>query len=202
MGKIYHQDFNPDWYQMGLCEYMLLANPDERVAEKVMREKELFYDWFGAEIATKTLPHITVANFLIKGRMEALLCKGIQNACNLQYSFLVGLKDFNGFRPNAIYIGVQNPKPFRRLAKNLERLNGLIESNGCPPSQFVTRPHMTIARQLDEETYDKAMVEYAQRRFQDLFTLDKLTLLKRDSRYKKWQHVTHLYLPVERTLFN
>lgn len=195
-------NFNPDWYQMGLWEYMLLANPDEEVKEKVMLEKVHFGDKFGTEIATKTLPHITIANFLLKERMEDLLCKRLQNICNLQYGFAVMLNNFSGFPSHAIFLRVQNPKPFKELAKNLKRLDDLLESNDCPPSQLVTKPHLTIARQLDEETYNKAIIEYSQRDFNDVFVLSQLTLLKRNSRYKKWQHVTNLYLPPERNLFN
>ena len=36
----YTFDLSPDWYQQGIWEYMLVANPDERVGEKVMLEKE------------------------------------------------------------------------------------------------------------------------------------------------------------------
>jgi len=198
----YAFNHSPDWYQQGLWEYMLLANPDERVGEKVRLEKEYFEGKFEAEIATKTLPHITIANFLIKERMEDLLCKRIQNICNLQCSFAVALNNFSGFPSHAIFIRVQNPQPFRQLAKNLERLDDFIKTNDCPPSQLVSKPHMTIARQLDEETYNKAIIEYSEREFSDFFVLNQLTLLKRDSRYQKWQHVTHLYLPPERNLFN
>ena len=198
----YTFDHSADWYQQGLWEYMLLANPDESVGEKLMTEKEYFELKYGAEIATKTLPHITIANFILKERMEDLLSKQLQNICNLQYAFAVMLNNFSGFPSHAIFIRVQNPKPFKELAKNLKRLDDLLSSNDCPPSQLITKPAMTIARRLDEETYNKAIIEYAQRDFNDVFVVNQLTLLKRDSRYKKWQHVTHLYLPAEKNLSN
>ncbi|MDB5197079.1 MAG: 2-5 ligase family protein [Flaviaesturariibacter sp.] len=195
-------DSKLDWFQQGLYEYMLLANPSEEVDEKVRLEKEHFQYKYGAEIATRTLPHITIANFLAKGQMENLICSWTQNACNLQYSFTVALNNFSGFPAHAIFIRVQNPKPFRVFANNLNSIDQLLQTNDCPPLQLVTKPHMTIARRLEKDVYEKAIVDYAQRSFYDTYTLDKLTLLKRDSRYKKWQHVTHFHLPPERNLFN
>lgn len=188
--------------QTGLWEYLLLANPDERVGEKIMLEKEHFSKKFGAEIATKTRPHITIANFLLKERMEDLLCRQVQNICSLQYSFDVALNNFSGFPPHTVFIRVQNPTPFKQLAKSLKKLDEFFTSSDCPPSQLVSNPHMTIARKLKEEVYNKAIIEYAQRDFSDAFVVNKLTLIKRDSEYKSWQHVTHLHLPAERNQFN
>src|SRR5690349_10831709 len=107
---------NPDWYQMNLWEYMLLANPNEAVQEKVMVEKKYFKDQYEAEIATKTLPHITIANFLAKEMLEDTLCRWIQSVCSHQYSFTIALNNFSSFPTHAIFIRVQNPQPFKRLA--------------------------------------------------------------------------------------
>ena len=101
-----------------------------------------------------------------------------------------------------IFIRVQNPQPFKRLADRLQTLNDLLQANDCPPLQLSSKPHLIIARQLDEEIYNVAIKEYAAREFHEQFTVDKLVLLKRDSRYKKWQHVNYFYLPPERNIFN
>jgi 2'-5' RNA ligase len=195
-------DFNLDWHQQGLWQYMLLANPSKEVDEKARLEKTYFENEYGAKIATRTLPHITIANFLAKERMEALVCRWTQNACNQQYRFTVTLNNFSGFPAHAIFIRVQNPAPFRQLADNLKAIDRLLDTNDCPRLQLVTKPHLSIARRLEKEVYEKAIIEYAQRSFSETYILDKLTLLKRNSRYKKWQHVTHFYLPAERNLFN
>jgi len=193
---------DPDWHEMNLWEYMLLANPDEIVHEKVMTEKKYFADKYEVDIAKKTLPHITVANFLAKEIMEERSCHLLQNICSLNYSFTTALNNFSGFPSHAVFIRVQNPQPFKRLHNGLQALDDRLKTNGCPPLQISGKPHMTIARQLDEEIYSEAIKEYAQREFYELFTIDKLVLLKRNSRYKKWQHVNYFYLPTERTLFN
>ena len=192
----------PDWYQMGLTEYILIVTPNQSVYEKVMLEKEHFQNIFSADIATKTLPHITLANILAKEQTEDLLSDCLDRICKLQYSFSVELKNFSGFRPYAIYIDVLYSEPFKRLINNLRALKRILEENDCPPLQLVDKPHMTIARRLDEEIFNQAIEHYASRTFHELFTIEKLTLLKRDSRHKKWENVSDFYLPAERTLFN
>jgi len=192
----------PDWHEMNLWEYMLLANPSEEVHKKVMAEKKYFEDRYETEIATKTLPHITVVNLLAKEIMEDTICRWIQSVCNQEYSFTVALNNFSGFPSHAIFIRVQNPQPFNHLCNRLKVLDDLLKTNGCPPLQLASKPHMTIALRLTEEIYNEAVKEYAQRLFYEVFTVDKLVLLKRDSRYKKWQHVNYFYLPSERNLFN
>jgi 2'-5' RNA ligase len=196
-----HQQ-NSDWYEMNLWEYMLLANPDEAVQRKVLWEKKYFEDKYEEEITTKTLPHITIANFLAKEFLEDRIGRLLQNICNQQYSFTVALNNFSGFPTHAIFIRVQNPQPFKRLANGLQALDDLLQVNDCPPLQLSPKPHMTIARKLDEEIYNVAIKEYAAKEFHENFQVDKLVLLKRDSRYKKWQHVNYFYLPPERNLFN
>ncbi len=191
-----------DWHEMDLWEYMLLANPDEAVHEKVMVEKKYFEDKYESEIATKTLPHITIANFLSKEILEDRIGRLLQNVCTQHYSFTAALNNFSGFPTHAIFIRVQNPQPFKRLANGLQALDNLLKVNECPPLQLSGKPHMTIARQLDQEIYNVAIKEYAAREFNAQFSIDKLVLLRRDGRYKKWQHVNYFYLPPERNLFN
>ena len=191
-----------DWHEMNLWEYMLLANPDETVNEKLMVEKKYFEDKYESEIATKTLPHITIANFLAKEILEDRIGRLLQNICNQQYSFSVELNNFSGFPTHTIFIRVQNPQPFTRLANSLQALADLLKVNECPPLQLSSKPNLAVGRQLDEEIYNVAIKEYAAREFHEQFTVDKLVLLRRDSRYKKWQHVNYFYLPPERNLFN
>lgn len=196
-----HQQ-NIDWHEMNLWEYRLLANPDEAVNEKLILEKKYFGDKYETEIATKTLPHITIANFLAKEMLEDRIGRLLQNICNQHYSFLVSLNNFSGFPTHTIFIRVQNPQPFHRLLNRLQALDDLLQVNECPPLQSSPKPHIAIGHRLDEEIYNIAIKEYAAREFHEQFTVDKLVLLKRDSRYKKWQHVNYFYLPPERNLFN
>jgi hypothetical protein len=115
---------------------------------------------------------------------------------------MVALNNFSSFPMKEIFIRVQNPQPFQRLTNGLQALDDMLQINDCPPLQLPSKPNMTIARQLDEDIYNVAIKEYAEKDFYETFAVEKLVLLKRDSRYKKWQHVNYFYLPPERNLFN
>src|SRR5215216_4549765 len=101
----------PDYNELGTWKYMLLANLNEVVHEKVMVEKKYFEDKYETDITTKTLPHITIANFLAKEILEDRIGRLLQNICNQHYSFTVALNNFSGFPSHAVFIRVQNTQP-------------------------------------------------------------------------------------------
>src|SRR6266498_4474852 len=140
-----------------LWEYLLIASPTKEVSEKVVEEKEIFYKNYGHSLAIQTRPHITIANFLAKEGMEETLARWIQNICHLQNSFTVTLNNYSGFPPHTIYLRVQDAEPFKKLANALKILDGFIQSNDCPPLKLITKPHLTIARQLPEYIYQTAI---------------------------------------------
>ena len=187
---------------MILWEYMLLANPDEAVLQKIIVEKKYFEDKYETDVAIKTLPHIIVANFLAKEIIEERICRLLQNVCNQNYSFTTALNNFSGLPSHSVFLRVQNIQPFKHLHNGLQALDNLLKTNECPTLQIIDNPNLTIARQLPEEVYNEAIKEYAQRDFHELFTVDKLALLKRADSYEKWQHVNYFYLPQERNSFN
>ncbi|MGH2648659.1 MAG: hypothetical protein ACRDE8_13870, partial [Ginsengibacter sp.] len=46
-------------YEHDLCEYLLVAHPDMVVNEKIVTEKQFFYDEYKEKVSVKTQPHIT-----------------------------------------------------------------------------------------------------------------------------------------------
>jgi len=164
-----------------LWEYLLVAQPDKEVSNKIVDEKKTFHSNYDYELATKVPPHITIASFLAKEAMEETLNRWIQNICHLQSSFTVTLNNYSGFPPHTIYLRIQDVQPFGKLANALKILDGFIQSNDCPPLELVSKPCLAIARQLPQHIYDTAIKEYAQKTFHESFTIDRLVLLKRDA---------------------
>ena len=74
-------------YGHDLYEYLFVAHPDSLVNEKIKAEKEFFSTEFLQKIASKTLPHITIANFLAKEAIEETFILWIQLICKQQQSF-------------------------------------------------------------------------------------------------------------------
>jgi 2'-5' RNA ligase len=184
-----------------LWEYLLVASPAKEVSDRVIEEKEIFYKNYGHKLAIQTKPHMTIANFLAKEEMEETLARWIQNICHLQNSFTVTLNNYSGFPPHTIYLRVQNAEPFKKLVNALKILDGFIQTNDCPPLKLITKPHLTIARQLPEYVYQTAIKEYAQKTFHESFKVDKLVLLKRDA-YMKCHLINTFMLPPPLTLFD
>lgn len=183
-------------------EYLLIANPDESVLNKVLEEKQVFYNRYKVKIAIKTKPHITVAGFLAAETMEETIIKWIQRICSQQRSFTVVLNNYSGFPPHTIYLRIQNPKPFQQLIKQLAVIDNYIKSNNYPSVKLVDRPHLTIARKLPENIYEKAIMDYSQRDFYDTFMVNELILLKRKHQFDHCKKVMIFkFLPEHQDLF-
>ena len=164
-----------------LWEYLLVAQPDQEVFNKIVEEKRFLYENYGHMPAVQIKPHIIIANFLAKEQMEATLVRWIQNVCNLQRSFVVTLNNYGGLPPHTIYLRIQNNEPFKKLANGLMILDGFIQSNDCPPLNLSSKPYLTVAIQLPQFIYETAIREYSQRFFHESFRIDKLILIKRDA---------------------
>jgi 2'-5' RNA ligase len=192
-----------NWKTHSLWEYLLLAHPDAAVNEQVLVEKNYFFNEYRQPIAIRTKPHITIANFLAKEEMEQTLLRWIQRVCDNQSRFVTMLNNFSGFPAHTIYLRVQNHQPYKELAKGLKSIEQYVRSNDCPPVHLVSTPHLTIARHLSEEVYEKAIKDFSQRLFHASFSVDNLLLIKRRHQREAFQHVTLFPLAAQpHNLFN
>ena len=168
------------WTDIGLFEYQLVINPDAAVNEKVRAEKEQLCDDYQQKAGSYAKSHITIARFLAREAMEATLLRWIQRICDQQLQFLVTLNNYSGFPPDTIYLRIQDPAPFISLAHQLKGVDDWIQSSSCPPISVVTKPYLSIARQLPEPVYTKAMFSYSQRIFHESFMATELRLLRKE----------------------
>ncbi|MEP6951233.1 MAG: 2'-5' RNA ligase family protein [Ginsengibacter sp.] len=170
-------------YNKEQFEYLLVAHPDTEVHEKIMAEKQAFYTEYKEEVAIKTQPYITVANFLASEAMEDTIIRWMQRVLIKQQSFNVTLNNYSGFPPHTIYLRVQNAEPFKKLAKELKVVNTYVNSCSYPPMKLISSPHVSIARRLPEEIYFKALTQYAHKSFHESFVVNELILLRRKHQY-------------------
>lgn len=177
------------WNSYGLIEYRLVINLDEQVNEKVLLEKQDFFNQYGEKIAVETKPYITIANFLAKEAMEETLNRWINNICNQYQSFELTLNNYSGIPPHTIYIRVQDPKPVINFVQQLKTLDNFIRSSDCPPLKASPKPHLTIAKKLAMEIYDKAIKEYSLKDFHESFMVEELVLLKRSHQFDTYNTV-------------
>lgn len=161
-------------------EYLLVIHPDMEVYSKVIAEKQRFHEQYRAKTGSRAKPHITVAGFIAKESMEETLIRWIQRVCSGQKSFTVTLNNYSGIPPHTVYLRVQDHLPFNLLTQKLRVINEYVQSNGCPPVKWASRPHLSISGRLPEEVYEQAMREYAQKIFCETFTAGELVLLRRN----------------------
>jgi 2'-5' RNA ligase len=172
-------------------EYLLVVNPEQQVWQQVMDEKINFSNVYRSGVAIKTKPHITVANFLAKEEMEETVLRWMHRIISSTRIFPVALNNYSGF-PNAhtIYLRVQDHEPFKQLAAALKVIDELVKSNGLPKAHLVANPHMTIARRLEGNVYEKAMMDYSKKDFHADFEVKELVLLKRTHQFDKCTQVS------------
>ena len=187
----------------GMHEYLLVVHPDDEVYNKVTAEKQNFYDQYRQKISVKTKPHITVANFTAREEMEETLIRWIQRISSQQKSFPVALNNYSGFPPHTIYLRVQDHQPFKQLATQLKVIDSYVRSNGCPAVTLINRPHLSIARRLPQDVYEKALIDYSQKTFCESFMVHELVLLRRAHQFDPCK-VINIFrlLPAENNLFN
>jgi 2'-5' RNA ligase len=157
-----------------------------------MAEKESFTYEYQQKIATKIKPHITIANFVAREAMEETILRYTQRICGQQCSFDVSFNNYSGFPPHTVYLRVQNPQPFKQLAKELKVVSNYISSCSCPPARLITKPHLTIAKLIPEVVYLKAIMDYSQKTFHETFTVNELVLLRRSHQFDTCK-VIHIF---------
>ncbi len=177
----------------GMYEYLLIAAPDKEVYNKVMEEKQEF-DRNYQQTAIRTKPHITISNFFARDEMEDTLIRWLQRIIGDQRSFAVTLNNYSGIPPDTVFLRVQDPSPFKELARQLTPIDYYIKSNACPPVHFIAHPHLSIARKLPVPVYEKAIMEYAQKMFHESFTVNELVLLRRQHQYETCKQIAILRL--------
>ena len=186
-----------------LFEYLLVATPSNEVYKHVVEEKQYFFDRYGERVSIKTKPHITIANFLAKEAMEETIIRWMTRAIGTLPRFSVLLNNYGGFPPHTIYIRVQQQQPFKLLSNALQSVNHYVRSNDCPPMHLVTKPHLTIARQLSPSVFEKAIMDYSKKTFSASFEINELVLLRRQHQFDACKQLTSFQLSsVENVLFN
>ena len=172
-------------------EYLLVVHPDEEIFNQLTAEKEIFSSEYNVSIAKKTLPHITIANFLAKETMEETLIKWMHKIISHQQSFEVMINNFSGFPSSkTVYARIQNHEPFQQLATSLKIINTYINDNGFPNVKLINHPHMTIARSLQQTVYERAIMDYSRKTINANFKVDELILLRRVNQYDKCKQVS------------
>ena len=165
-------------------EYLLVMNPDEMVSNDVAYNRKKTFELIGAKAVNNVLPHISIAHFFAQSDAETGLTQAISKCLKgrIRSSF-VWLEDFGcAAKKGALFI---NPKPksfFNDIIKAvypaISMCQGLDKSKNI---QFNKDPHVTIAKGLNPAQLTKAWTFFKQKKYENKFIADKLTLLRRSN---------------------
>ncbi|WKK78842.1 2'-5' RNA ligase family protein [Marivirga arenosa] len=160
-------------YFIGIC-------PPHPLEQDIHRIKEEFYQKYGIKGAFRSKAHITLQMpFHLADKKVTPLIKELEETLHFQKNFLVEIRNFNVFEPRVIYIDVMRNKKLEALQQMIEKFmkqyqvfNGTHKNRGF-------NPHITIAfRDLKKPTFYKIWNEVKDRKFQESFEVDSITVFK------------------------
>ncbi|HWB28436.1 MAG TPA: 2'-5' RNA ligase family protein [Chitinophagaceae bacterium] len=170
-------------------EYALVVSPTEDVNALVAEEMRQFYAAYKHKAATLTRPHIVVTKFFAKQAMEETIIRYMRRIAAMQKSFLVMLNNYSCNPVNNIFIRVQEQEPFKQLFDALAPVNQYIQRSGYPAATRIARPHIALAKKLQQQVYYKAIFDYSQKSFNASFIVNELILLKRRTHFDEFKQV-------------
>lgn len=171
------------------CEYLLVVHPGVELHNKIAGEQEYFSLHYQERVPVKTKPHIELARFKAREEMEPTLIRWMHRIISNQSCFKLTLSNYSGFPPNTVYLRIPEPEAFQQLARGLHSLNDYVKSYDCPTIKLNSKPHLSIAQKLTETNYLKAMMDFSQRSFHEVFEVKELILLRRRHAFDSYQPI-------------
>jgi 2'-5' RNA ligase len=163
-----------------IYEYLLVLNPHEALREKIMQVKKYFFETYKNSTAIYSKPHVTLVNFVQYGMMEERLLNRLEVIAMGCSPIKVELKDYGSFPSHTIYINITSKVPIQGLIKNIRsEAQRLMKLNNENKPHFIMEPHLTIARRLQPQQYEKGWLEFSNLQFTGRFIADAMLLLRR-----------------------
>ena len=174
----------------GIYEYLLIISPPDHVKNEIMEIKKEFDKKYNHVQATKSKPHNTLINFGFNTAFEESLVSKIDEVVKFHSTFDTMLKGFNHFKTHTIYINVEPEAPIVNLVRSLHSTLNLPSSQ----SFFAWKPHVTIAKGLNENKFNQAIPEFKSKNFKASFLTTSILLMKRERAFAKYEIVKEFSL--------
>lgn len=182
------------------AQYLLILQPSETLRNRIQQQRQTLSDTYQSPLPGSK-PHITLVQFVTWQMSEERLRNRLHAIAMGCPPFKVDLAGYGSFPSHTIYINVATKNHIQMLVRELKTAQRLMKSSDNSP-HFVTEPHITVARKLQPEQYDKAWLEYEHKHFSGSFVADSILLIKRPLDSKVWQIVERfelMNLPVNTT---
>jgi len=173
-----------------LVEYLLLAMPDARLRLRLWALTEASKSGEApAGLSTAPGEGIPVAGFTAGEVMEPTIIKWMQRIVSTQQCWEVRLSGYFGRPPEAVYLRVQDPLPFQKIAASLGPVDELIQSSGYPPARRNLRPQLCIAEAGHPNAAVQLDTQKLKMPFLASFMLEELVLLRRQFALEEYKTV-------------
>lgn len=160
-------------------EYLLLLSPNGFLRERIITEKKYFSEVYGNSDAAHSLPHITLANFILSNRSEEIINQLLKTISQNVNKIKVVLENYNWFPHHTIFIDVKYKADIKQLVRKItQSIKRHIKADNDYSPRFILSPHLTLCKRLNLYQYEKSQVEYKGQRFSDEFTANEMLLLK------------------------
>lgn len=171
--------------------YMLVLRPHVELQGRILHLKQEFSEKYTTAETTRSRTWVPLVHFTQRALMEERIVNRLSNVAMGFPPFKTELKDFGSFPSHTIYINVASKIPIQQLVKavrsNCQRLMKMSEEH---KPHFMMEPHITLARKLSPEQYEKGWSEYSHRHFTGRFIAEEMMLFKRAEGETRYQPVT------------
>jgi len=161
-----------------LYEYLLIIEPVAAVKKQIRAFKDYFIKSHRFPNAIVSKGHITLMRFVQYDTYEKHIIRQFQQLAAAISPFNVELQGFGSFG-HTLFIDVKSAGNILELMSlHRNELRPLLNTKGFTP-YFVSKPHMTIARNLTPSQTETIWPIWNRTRYQESFQAKNMVLLKR-----------------------
>lgn len=172
-------------------EYMLVLRPHVELQGRILHLKQEFSEKYKTAETARSRTWIPLVHFTQRAMLEERIINRLRNVAMGFPPFKTELKDFGSFPSHTICINVTSTIPIQQLVKAVRsNCQRLMKMSAEQKPHFILEPHITIARKLSPEQYEKGWLEYSHRHFTGRFIAEEMMLFKRAEGESRYQPVT------------
>lgn len=175
-------------------EYFILINLPGFIDDEIVEIKRDFGQTNGWYLSLASKPHISMFNFFQPREREEKILSALSDLLLKLPVFRVDLKDYEFFpENNTFYVSIRDQTLLKELYRSMILQLYLL----WIPKEFLRTdftPHITIGRQLSNEQFQNALIQYSHKPFEDSFELNYITVLRREYPWDSWQLISELSL--------
>lgn len=175
--------------------YLLAILPPAQLSEQIDNIRKECAAKFGVKAALKPPVHITLYRlFKLENSFEKQFIRLFKALGHTLQPFEQQLENFDSFNTHTVYIrAVKNPE----IMQLNRSVSAVFSKYKIDPQETKSNlsftPHITIAyRDISPEVFPEIWQEYKDRKFKREFLIDRITLLKHDT--KRWNKMEEFRL--------